>query len=208
MTSARNSPLPSVPNWQVEWHASIDSTMTRATELAASGAPAGTVVVADFQRQGRGTHGREWLAPAGTCLMFTVIARPNIVPAKLEPLPALIAERLADALARETGLTVDVKQPNDIMVSGKKLCGILCSSRVIGERVEWVLCGVGLNTHMDLLQLPLASATSLRCERVDPVPEHADLLTPLLKALDWLVAGEAGGCAEYADKPILSCIGK
>ena len=182
--------------------------MTRASELASAGAAAGTVVVADFQSQGRGTHGREWHAQPGTCLMFTLLARPHLEPRDLEHLPAGIAESLAQALSSATGIQAVVKEPNDITVNGKKLCGVLCSSRVTGEHVEWVLCGVGLNTSMSENQLPVETATSLLCEGVDPLPTHEDLLTALLSSLEWLLTTEAGGCASKADKPILSTIGE
>lgn len=173
--------------WPIEWHAALPSTMDRAAELAAVGAPSGTVVVADYQSSGRGTRGREWLAPAGTCLMFTIIVRPRVDPPMLETLPARIGVSVAETLQQEFGLRCEIKAPNDLLVHGRKLCGVLCTSRVVGNHVEWVLCGIGLNTFMTQEQAPLPSATSLAMEGIACPPHHV-LLDRLLCRLEWLRA--------------------
>ena len=159
--------------------------MLRADALAASGAPDGMVVVSDFQSAGRGTRGRAWLAPPGSCLMFTVVCRPQIAPATLETLPRRVSETLAAALRADLGLACAVKAPNDVVVGARKLCGVLCTSRLVGERVAWVLVGIGLNTTMRIDELPLPTATSLAIEGV-AVPSHGALLESLLRRLEWL----------------------
>jgi BirA family transcriptional regulator, biotin operon repressor / biotin---[acetyl-CoA-carboxylase] ligase len=160
--------------------------MTRARELAESGAPAGTVVVADYQSEGRGTHGRTWLAPPGTCLMFTLIARPDIPVATLTDIPLRISESIAAFLRDEYGIDCVVKPPNDILVEGRKLCGVLCTSHLVGERLEWLLVGIGLNTRMSVADLPLEAATSLRIEGASAI-KHPILLQRLLASVGWLV---------------------
>lgn len=161
--------------------------MDCATRLAESGAPAGTVVVADFQRSGRGTHGRVWQAPPGSCLMFTCLFRPEVTPAELAVLPARIAGEIAATLRDVCNVPATVKLPNDVVVGDRKICGVLCTSRITGETVEWLLCGIGLNTWMTAEQLPLESATSLAIEGANPLPAHADLLDALLGRLGWLL---------------------
>jgi BirA family biotin operon repressor/biotin-[acetyl-CoA-carboxylase] ligase len=161
--------------------------MDCATRLAEAGAPSGTVVVADFQRQGRGTHGRVWQAPPGTCLMFTCLFRPQLVPAELSSLPARVAEDVAAGLMDATGVQSTIKLPNDVVVGGRKLCGVLCTSRITGEQVDWLLCGIGVNTSMTEDQRPLESATSLFIEGVNPLPDHPALLKSLLDRLAWLL---------------------
>ena len=160
--------------------------MTRARELAESGALAGTVVVADYQSEGRGTHGRTWHAPLGTCLMFTLIARPDIPVATLTDIPLRISESIAAFLRDDHGIDCVVKPPNDILVEGRKLCGVLCTSHLVGERLEWLLVGIGLNTRMTVADLPLEAATSLAIEMV-VVTDHDDLLRRVLGRLGWLV---------------------
>lgn len=165
---------------RIERHAELPSTMDRARELAERGAPAGTVVVADFQSEGRGTRGRSWHAPPGSCLMFTLIARPRVRPAALTDLPARISESICGYLQQTLGLDCTVKPPNDIVVADRKLCGVLCTSKIVGERVEYVLCGIGLNTRMTRDQLPLQTATSLLVE-LGECPAQDELLDGLLK---------------------------
>lgn len=163
--------------------------MTRARELAEAGAPPGTVVVADYQSDGRGTHGRSWLAPPGSCLMFTLIARPSIPVETLTEIPLRVSNSIAALLRDEFGLTCEVKPPNDILVAGKKLCGVLCASHLVGDRVEWLLVGIGLNTTMTDANRPLKMATSLSLESV-ATTEHVDLLQRLLTSVGWLVVAE------------------
>lgn len=161
--------------------------MDRARGLAEQGAPAGTVVVADYQSEGRGTRGRVWLAPAGSCLMFTLIARPDVGPATLADLPARVSASICGWLQESLGLGCVVKPPNDIVVGDRKLCGVLCTSKIVGDRVEYVLCGVGLNTRMTPEQLPLERATSLLIE-LGACPGHDALLDGVLGSLGWIGA--------------------
>lgn len=172
--------------WSIEWHDALPSTMTRARELALDGAPSGTVVVARFQSDGRGTRGRPWHAAPDSCLMFTIIARPRLAPESLERLPLQVSESIAEVLRSELGLVCVVKHPNDILVGGCKLCGVLCISHLVGQTVEWVLCGIGLNTTMTREQLPVDTATSLAIESVT-APSHDELLPKLLDGLSWLL---------------------
>ena len=163
--------------------------MTRARELAETGAPTGTVVVADYQSEGRGTHGRIWLAPPGSCLMFTLIARPALATNELSDIPLRISESIAGVLHDTYDLTCTVKPPNDIMVDGRKLCGVLCTSHLVGKRIEWLLVGIGLNTCMTREQLPLDTATSLAIEGI-ATPPHDILIDQILDRLNWLVVAE------------------
>jgi BirA family biotin operon repressor/biotin-[acetyl-CoA-carboxylase] ligase len=178
-----------VNGWTIEWHVTLDSTMNRARELAEFGASAGTVVVADYQSTGRGTQGRVWQAPPGSCLMFTLVSRSMFSLAELELLPRRVSASIVAVLRDDLGLDCVVKEPNDILVRGRKLCGVLCTSHIVGDRIAWVLCGVGLNTRMTASQLPLPTATSLLVEGIEP-PPHCELLDRLLGALAWLVGDE------------------
>ncbi len=160
--------------------------MERAAELALAGAPSGSIVGADFQTQGRGSHGRTWLAPPHSCLMFTLLLRPAIELDRMLGLPVRVATSVSEVLRDELGLSPTVKLPNDILVDGRKICGVLCTSRVTGERLEWLLCGIGLNTWMGQDELPLESATSLLVQGVQEIPSHSRLLEMLLGRLEWL----------------------
>jgi BirA family transcriptional regulator, biotin operon repressor / biotin---[acetyl-CoA-carboxylase] ligase len=151
-------------HWIIEHHSVVGSTMDAADERARKGAPAGVVVVAGQQTAGRGRRGRQWLAPAGTSLLMTIIARPDCEPSRLTELPVSIGTHLARIVSRIGGLQSTVKPPNDVMVDGRKIGGILCQSSIVREQVQYVLIGVGLNVNIPPEDLPLPGATSLQSE--------------------------------------------
>jgi BirA family biotin operon repressor/biotin-[acetyl-CoA-carboxylase] ligase len=161
--------------------------MERARELAESRAGANVAVVADYQTAGRGTKGREWIAPPNTCLMFTTSSLTRITPDLLPLLPGMVANVVAETVQRICGVISSVKPPNDVVTRNGKLAGVLCGSRLYRDRVEWVNCGIGLNTFMKREQLPTAFSTSLALE-APFVPDHLFLLQNLLDNLEFILA--------------------
>ena len=97
-----------------------------------------------------------------------------------------VANAVGAALERHLDLRFSIKPPNDVLVNGRKLCGVLCSSRVMGGEVLWVLAGIGLNTNMRGSQLPIVEATSLWLEGFVPPPSHQALLEWILPELTFL----------------------
>jgi BirA family transcriptional regulator, biotin operon repressor / biotin---[acetyl-CoA-carboxylase] ligase len=161
----RGGPL--VPG--VEWPASIDSTSSRLKELARGGAPEWTVVLADAQTGGRGREGRKWASPPGG-LYLSVLLRPRFEKVGLLPLAAGVA--VAEA-AMELGVRTELKWPNDVLASGRKLAGILSEAASGPAGVEWVALGIGVNVSQGAASLPaeLAGlATSLAEEGARDVP--------------------------------------
>ena len=152
----------------VEVAASLPSTMVRAAELAAAGAPEGATVVADAQSAGRGRLGRAWLAPAGSSLLLTVVLRPRLAPEQGWLTVAAAGVALVDATAAllaAEGPAVGLKWPNDLLVGGRKAAGMLAEARSEGRRLDWVLLGVGVNVGQRAGDFPAelaARATSLR----------------------------------------------
>lgn len=136
-----------------------DSTNARARELAAAGAPHGAVVTADEQTEGRGRQGRSWVAPAGKALLYSAIIRP-LGERPLLPLAAGLAVcEAAEQLA--PGIECRVKWPNDVLLSGRKLAGVLIEAR---PQDDWAVIGVGLNLTIEPEEFPPElrdSATSL-----------------------------------------------
>jgi len=135
--------------------------MDVAAELAVAGAPAGTVVVATEQTAGRGRLGRVWTAPPGSCLLFTALLRPPLKSIQSPELARRVAERVSDAVADVTDVDPRVKDPNDVMLRGRKLAGVLLQTSVRGQTLEYLLVGVGLNVNVPAEELPLPTATSL-----------------------------------------------
>jgi BirA family transcriptional regulator, biotin operon repressor / biotin---[acetyl-CoA-carboxylase] ligase len=129
---------------RLELRHEVASTQDVAHALAAEGAPAGTLVVADAQRAGRGRLGRAWRSPAGAGIWLTLVERPEDA-ASLDVLSLRLGLHAAAALDPWTSSRVGIKWPNDLHVDGGKLAGILVETRWRGARPDWVAIGFGLN---------------------------------------------------------------
>ncbi len=152
----------------LDWHvirlAAVGSTMDEAAEHARDGAPAGTIVVADHQTAGRGQRGHSWLETPGTCLLATIVFRPQLGVAVSPHLSHVIAGRVAGALNRIAAVETAIKPPNDVLIGGRKVCGILSQSSIRGDVLDYLLIGIGLNVNVEEADLPLPTATSLLVE--------------------------------------------
>ena len=144
-------------------------------------APEGAVAVAGEQTAGRGRLGRRWLAPAGTSLLCSVQLRPEVSPERLPELTGVAAHACAEAIATVTELRPELKFPNDLLVCGRKVAGILAEARE-GR----VVLGVGINVNVSVSDLPTEvdrPATSLLVEAGREV-DRAELLAALLERLE------------------------
>jgi BirA family biotin operon repressor/biotin-[acetyl-CoA-carboxylase] ligase len=160
------------------------STNDVAKELAAQGAPEGTVVVADEQTAGRGRLGRRWLAPPGTCLLCSILFRPNLLPTQTHQLTMLCALAAADAIKEIANLHVWLKWPNDLIVKSqgwKKLAGVLTETGFTGKRLDYAIVGIGINVNVKPGALPTLdpNATSILAETSLAIDRSA-LLTGFL----------------------------
>jgi BirA family biotin operon repressor/biotin-[acetyl-CoA-carboxylase] ligase len=159
----------------------VDSTQTVAFALAAGGAPAGTVVIADSQAAGRGRRGHVWLDEPGASLLASVVLRPRLSPARVPLLSLAVGVAVAEALQAVAGVAARLKWPNDVLVGGRKIAGILLESR-LGPAVL-VVAGIGVNLAQRTFPPPLdGSATSVALETGAPV-DRDRLLAALLDAL-------------------------
>lgn len=149
----------------LRWHASTTSTMDLASELAAAGARHGVTVGADEQSAGRGRRGREWESPAGAGLYFSMVARPSLVSTSLPLLTLAAGVGVRDGIRAATGLTADLKWPNDVIIGRRKLAGILAEGLALGTREQAVIIGVGVNVQPAAYSPEVAArATSLEDE--------------------------------------------
>jgi BirA family biotin operon repressor/biotin-[acetyl-CoA-carboxylase] ligase len=171
----------------VHYLRTVDSTSSKLKALAQDGAAAGTVVLADEQTGGRGRTGRTWFSPAGLGVWMSVLLRWELSAERLAPLSIAAAISVADALRELTGLDVRVKWPNDLLVDGRKLGGLLVESiQTAGESVQSAVLGIGLNANLAETDLPaelVGIATSLRVALGRPVP-RLELLRTMLLALE------------------------
>jgi BirA family biotin operon repressor/biotin-[acetyl-CoA-carboxylase] ligase len=185
---------------------STGSTNDVAKALAAQGAPAGTVVLAEAQTAGRGRMGRRWFAPPGACLLCSILFRPDLPPTQTPRLTMLCALATADAVEAGGGLRVWLKWPNDLVVESRiphpasrnwrKLAGVLTETGVMGERLDFVVVGIGVNVNVEPEVLPTLApdATSILAEVMRPVDRLALLATFLAgveRRYEALRAGES-----------------
>ena len=145
----------------VEYHDSIASTNARARDLAEEGA-ADVVVLADEQTGGRGRLDRAWESPSGG-VWLSILSRAEIPPANA-PIYTLAAAVATAEAVRTMGVDATIKWPNDVLVDGRKLAGILTEMEGEADRVSWLVVGIGLNANVDIEALPFEEATSLRAE--------------------------------------------
>ncbi|MGI6008421.1 MAG: biotin--[acetyl-CoA-carboxylase] ligase [Ruminococcus sp.] len=150
---------------RVYYKAEADSTNTWAKELAEEGAPSGTLVCADSQIRGKGRRGRRWESPGGSSLYMTLILRPDILPRQASALTLVMGLSVAEGLRNMTGLEAGIKWPNDVVVAGKKICGILTEMSAQIDYVEYLVVGTGINVNrMDFSQELSETATSVELE--------------------------------------------
>ena len=159
----------------VDVHADVPSTMDIANALAAAGAPAGTLVLADSQAAGRGRAGRRWESHAGDGIWLTLIERVND-PEALDVLSLRIGLRVARVLDRFNPDPVGLKWPNDLFLPAGKLGGVLLESRWRGGRPEWTSIGIGINVRA--VHHPGAAALGAGVSRVHVLQE----LVPAVRA--------------------------
>ncbi|MGH3080921.1 MAG: biotin--[acetyl-CoA-carboxylase] ligase [Gaiellaceae bacterium] len=161
----------------------------------ASDAPEGAVAVAEEQTAGRGRLGRPWLAPARTSVLVSINLRPTVETPRLPELSLVAGRAAAEAIALETGIEPDVRFPNDLLVEGRKVAGILAEARD-----DRVVLGIGINVNLTEEELPTGvdtPATSLSVESGAPV-DRARLLATLLECLEthydtWISEAGAAG---------------
>ncbi len=162
----------------------LDSTNARAKQEADNGAAEGTLVVTDMQTAGRGRRGRSWNSPAGVNLYFTLILKPVYQPDKAAMVTLVMALAVAEGISLTCGMEAEIKWPNDVVVNGKKVCGILTEMNVEHGQIQCVAVGVGVNVGLQEFPPEIADkAASLEAECGKPV-SRAALAANILKAFE------------------------
>lgn len=144
----------------------IDSTQSEIWRLIENKlAPSGTVVYADIQTNGKGTHGRIWHTDEANNIAFSFFAEMNCNIKKLEGITIRIAEIIIQIFKEKYGIQLDIKEPNDIVYKGKKIGGILTETKVVGEIVKYLVVGIGINTAKEKFSDDIKDlATSIKKE--------------------------------------------
>ena len=142
-----------------------DSTNVRAKEAGEKGEEHGTLFVAERQEAGRGRRGRRWESPAGVSIYMTILLRPELAPVEAPRLTPLMAIAVAEGIRRVTGLDCQIKWPNDVIIGGKKICGILTEMSAEIGLINYLVIGVGINVNQESFPKEIETkATSLKLE--------------------------------------------
>lgn len=164
----------------------INSTNIQARALAERGGAEGETVIAEKQTEGRGRMGRNWVSPPHVNLYLSVILRPRLPPARAPQITLMAAVALAETVESVIGRPPEIKWPNDILVDGRKLAGILTESSCQADRVLFVVLGIGINVNFGVEFMPedlRARATSLMILARKPVSRE-ELARRLIRNLD------------------------
>ncbi len=170
-------------NWagsEIYYYEETGSTNIDAKRLGEEGAAHGTIVVADKQNAGRGRRGRTWQSPAGKDIYFTILLRPSFEPDKASGLTLVMALSVAQAVERKCSLKAGIKWPNDVVLNGKKICGILTEMNMETDYIQHVVIGVGINVNLDEMPEEISqTATSILRESGEKTA-RAELLQEVL----------------------------
>ena len=152
----------------------IDSTNTKAKQLAEEGHPTGTLVVAEKQEAGRGRRGRGFESPAGVGIFMTLVLKPDFAPDRASMLTLIAALAVSKAISEKTGVDAGIKWPNDIVMNGRKVCGILTEMSVQLDYINHVVIGIGINVRnqsfpkeIEQIATSILMETGLRVNRAE-----------------------------------------
>lgn len=172
-----------LPDREFRYYASVDSTQDLALQWLRDGADAGSVIVADEQRKGRGRHGRTWHTPPGVAIALSVILRPAVK--ALPQITMLGALSIYDMLVELGADDVSIKWPNDVRLDGRKLSGVLPEASWSGDRLEGVALGMGINVRADFTGTELAeTATSIE-PALGQAVNRSEVVALLLSRVDF-----------------------
>lgn len=149
-------------HWEIERHLAtevigktviykdvLDSTNTFAFKLALGGEPEGTCIIAETQKIGKGRLGRKWFSPVGKNLYISIVLRPHIPPSSVYPITFLSSLAVYDTIKAVADVEPILKWPNDVLITGKKVCGTLLDLSTETDMVRFVIVGIGFNINMD-----------------------------------------------------------
>jgi BirA family biotin operon repressor/biotin-[acetyl-CoA-carboxylase] ligase len=179
----------------------VDSTNDVAMTLAESGAPSGASVLADQQHRGRGRRGREWFSPPGAGLYLSIVVRPQRPAESLAILTLAAGVAAAKAVELSTGLPIELKWPNDLVIGRpwRKLGGVLCETVGTGAQIDAVIIGIGINVHPAAYPAELANrATSIETELGRSISRGPLVVELLAHVKDVVARLDAGAIADIA----------
>ncbi len=170
---------------KVLYYEEVDSTNTVAKQLGRYPGNHGVLVLAERQNAGRGRLGRNWSSPGGSGIWMSLVLQSGILPANASMLTLVTALAVNRGIREETGLESFIKWPNDIIINGKKVCGILTEMSTVSDKLECVVIGMGINVNGEYFSEELKSrATSLRMECRKEV-DRVNLIVNIMKYMEY-----------------------
>jgi len=133
--------------YRIHHHDTIDSTNDEARRLASRGEPEGAVAAADSQTAGRGRSGRAWITPPGAAIAMSIVLRPRVSANRTTQIALLGGLAVLEGIRRVVDLPMQIKWPNDVLVRGKKVAGVLAEASFAGDKMEYVVLGIGVNVN-------------------------------------------------------------
>lgn len=162
----------------------VDSTNNYAKWIAEEGAADGTLVMADEQTGGKGRRGRGWETPGGVNIAMTLLLRPRIQPEHASRLTLLMAIAVAQGIRSVTGLDAGIKWPNDVVVHGKKVCGILTEMSAEVDYINYVVIGTGINVNQESFPEEIRHIAGSLCVELGEKISRAELAASIMEALE------------------------
>lgn len=202
MTAERSSGM----GCQILRFEETDSTNIQARRLAEAGAEEGTTVLAESQYAGKGRLGRNWVSPSGTGIWMSLVLRPQIAPERASQLTLVAALAVANGIEDACGLKGQIKWPNDIVMSGKKICGILTEMSTEMMQIRYVIVGIGINVNVTEFPQEIAETASSLYLEAGRLLNREEIIACIMKRMgeyyeQFLQTADLSGIKEeYEDK--------
>lgn len=168
----------------VLFYEKIDSTNSELKRLADRGALEGTLVLAQEQEAGRGRRGRSWVTPPGSAVAMSLLLRPEIAPEHASMITLVMGLAVARACRQLYQLDAQIKWPNDIVVNGKKICGILTEMKCEGTQIDHVIVGVGINTSVQAFPAELEKTADSLHRLIEKKPDQEELIACCMREFE------------------------
>ncbi|AYO30210.1 biotin--[acetyl-CoA-carboxylase] ligase [Biomaibacter acetigenes] len=170
---------------RIYYYSTIGSTNSEAKRLAQEGASHGTLIIAEEQTRGKGRMGRVWTSPRGTGIWVSIVLKPQIMPSEAPKLTMLTAVAVTEAITEKIGISAGIKWPNDVLIDGKKVCGILTEMSAETDVVNYVVIGTGINVNNDIFPDEIKdTAISLKIAAGNAV-DRIQILAGFLERLEY-----------------------
>lgn len=168
----------------VYFHETIDSTNNEASRLAENGAAHGTLVVAEEQDRGKGRRGRAWVTPPKSAIAMSLIVRPELLPERASMMTLVMGLAVAYGCRDCCGVETAIKWPNDIVVDGKKICGILTEMSSEIDYIKYLVIGTGINTNIESFPPELEQTATSLYRIIGHRPDRAALIAACMKRFE------------------------